>query len=182
MTGALIVTALLDPALQARFDEARQRHFPAARNFLPAHVTLFHALPGRERKNISTTLLQICATQTPASVATRGLRFLGGGVAYELHMPELAALRAKLAGLWWEWLTPQDRQGFRPHVTVQNKVAPEVARALLEELQTGYAVWRGEVQGLTLWRYDNGPWSKLAELRFRVRSFHIDAKLRQYET
>jgi len=53
-------------------------------------------------------------------------------VAYTLDAPELAALRAGLAAAWEPWLTPQDRQRHAPHVTVQNKVAPAVARALHE--------------------------------------------------
>ena len=31
-------------------------------------------------------------------------------------------------------LTAQDRQGFRAHVTIQNKVTPEVARSTLAAL------------------------------------------------
>ncbi len=166
MSGALIVTALLDAESQARFDEERRRYFPAARNFLSAHVTLFHALPGAELDSVVRTLDEVCRAQAVAPFETRGLYFLGHGVAYALHMPELVAVRARLAGVWADWLTPQDRQGFRPHVTVQNKVAPEAARALLGELEAEYAPWRGEVLGLGLWRYDGGPWTIMAQSHF----------------
>ena len=169
MTGALIVTALLDAASQARFDSERQQHFPAAINFLHAHVTLFHALPGEELENIAHTLETICYAQAPCGFQTRGLRFLGRGVAYDLHMPELCEVRARLAAIWLKWLTPQDRQGFRPHVTVQNKVSPAVARSLLAELQVAYAPWQGEVVGLALWRYEAGPWSAIGDMRFRAK-------------
>jgi hypothetical protein len=91
---------------------------------------------------------------------------LGRGVAYALDMPEVVGVRATLAAAWREWLTPQDRQGFRPHVTVQNKVAPDLARALLAELQAEYAPWRGVVPGLALWRYEGGPWALLARRPF----------------
>ena len=166
MTGALILTALLDVASQKRFDDERQRYFPAAINFIPAHVTLFHALPPEERAGIVHWLERVCRDQVPAPFETRGLRFLGRGVAYDLYMPELVALRVGLAAAWMDWLTPQDRQGFRPHVTVQNKVSPDSARALFAELQGRYAAWRGEVLGLLLWEYQGGPWSQLEELRF----------------
>src|SRR6476469_7699644 len=46
----LIVTLLLDDAAQQRFDALRTAHFPAERNHLAAHVTLFHALPGEQER------------------------------------------------------------------------------------------------------------------------------------
>lgn len=166
MAGALIVTALLDEVSQSRFDGERQRHFPAAKNFLRAHVTLFHALPGEELESVTQTLEGVCREQAAATFETSGLFFLGRGVAYGLQMPEVVAVRARLAAAWRDWLTPQDRQTFRPHLTVQNKVAPVEARTTLEELQAAYVPWRGEVSGLALWRYEGGPWSDIAKMRF----------------
>jgi 2'-5' RNA ligase len=166
MTGALIVTALPDDASQARFDSERKLYFPAALNFIPAHITLFHALPFEEQDSVLRTLAAICRAHAPTPFETRGLLFLGQGVAYALHMPALAAVRAALAAAWQDWLTPQDRQAFRPHITVQNKVAPATARALLHELQAAYSPWHGEILGLALWRYEGGPWTPLARLRF----------------
>ena len=43
MSAPLIVTLLLEDAAQERFDRLRAAHFPAERNHLAAHVTLFHA-------------------------------------------------------------------------------------------------------------------------------------------
>ena len=163
---ALIVTALLDAASQARFDDERRRYFPPSKNFLSAHVTLFHALPGEEQEEVTRMLDLVCRTQSPIGFETSGLRLLGRGVAYDLHMPEVVAVRARLAAAWRDWLTPQDRQGFRPHLTVQNKVLPMAAKALLETLQAAYLPWRGEVPGLALWRYEGGPWTNIAGLRF----------------
>ena len=42
----LILTALLEPDAAARFEAMRRAYFPPARNKTPAHLTLFHALPG----------------------------------------------------------------------------------------------------------------------------------------
>ncbi len=167
MTEALIVTALLDATSQARFNNERQQYFPQTRNFLSAHVTLFHALPGDEAENIARELNMICVLQAPVEFETRGLRYLGRGVAYNLHMPEVVAIRSRLAAKWQDWLTPQDKQGFRPHVTVQNKVDPAAAKALLRDLQARYLSWRGEVLGLSLWRYEAGPWAHVAKVHFR---------------
>ena len=45
MAGALIVTAELGPADLAWLDRLRRTYYPAERNQLPAHLTMFHALP-----------------------------------------------------------------------------------------------------------------------------------------
>ena len=87
-----------------------------------------------------------------------GVRFLGRGVAYELAAPEVAAVREELTRNWEAHLGRQDRQPFRPHVTVQNKVAPEAARALHAELCARFVPFEVEAQGLALWRYRGGPW------------------------
>jgi hypothetical protein len=87
-------------------------------------------------------------------------------VALALEAPEAARLRADLARGWEAWLTAQDRQGWRPHVTVQNKVAPEVARATLAALAAGFAPWEARAEGLLLWRYRGGPWEAAGEFPF----------------
>lgn len=162
----LIVTLLLEPAAQERFDRLRAAHFPAGRNHLAAHVTLFHALPGEEVDAVSADLAS--AADRPAfDVAVTGVRSLGRGVAYTLDAPELAELRADLARRWAPWLTPQDRQRHAPHVTVQNKVEPAVARALRDRLAAEFVPHRVGGRGLGLWRYLGGPWAPVAEHPFR---------------
>ena len=42
----LVVTLQMGEEAAARFTDLRRTHFPAHRNWLDAHVTLFHALPG----------------------------------------------------------------------------------------------------------------------------------------
>lgn len=161
----LVVTLLLEPAAQERFDGLRAAHFPADRNHLAAHVTLFHALPGEQDRVVATDLAD--AARRPAfDVAVTGLRLLGRGVAYTLDAPELTALRAGLAAAWEPWLTPQDRQWHAPHVTVQNKVEPAVARALRDRLAAEFVPHRVGARGLGLWRYLGGPWAPVAEFPF----------------
>ena len=63
-------------------------------------------------------------------------------------------------------LTAQDGQGWRPHVTVQNKVATGVARALLAELQAEFTPFHFTAPGLVLWRYLGGPWERRAAFAF----------------
>ena len=154
----LILTLGLHPDDQARFDRLRTLHFPVGRNHVPAHVTLFHHLPGEELPAVQALLAQEAAAVPPFSVEASGLRFLGQGVAYELRAPALAALRGRLARAWIGWLTPQDAQGFRPHVTIQNKAPPAEARALHTAMQAGFAPFTVRVAGLRLWHYLGGPW------------------------
>lgn len=160
----LIVTLLLDERSQAEFDRQRAAHFPPERNHLAAHVTLFHALPGEQADAVTA---ELAAVDVPAfDVVVAGLRLLGGGVAYRLESDELLDLRAGLAAAWEPWLTRQDRQRFAPHVTVQNKVAPAVARELRDRLAAGFAPWTATGVGLALWRYLGGPWEPVAEHHF----------------
>jgi 2'-5' RNA ligase len=156
----LILTLQMDESSQEHFDRLRELYFPPERNHLNAHLTLFHKLPGEREAEISTDLREICREHEPLTLAVTGLRFLGRGVAYELSSPQLSALRRELVRSWDPWLGAQDRQGFRPHVTVQNKVSPEQARALHEELQATFSPFEVEGLGLSLWRYLGGPWEQ----------------------
>jgi 2'-5' RNA ligase len=163
----LILTLSLDPASFARLDALRRAHFPPERNLLSAHLTLFHALPGEALAEIRANLATLAAGTPPMPLAFAGLRSLGRGVAFTVESPPLAALRGMLVGAWHGWLTPQDRQGFRPHVTVQNKVSAEEARALLARLSAGFAAFEGQGTGLALWHYRGGPWEAVENFPFR---------------
>jgi 2'-5' RNA ligase len=161
----LIVTLRLDEAAQQRFDALRRAHFPPERNHLQAHVTLFHALPASSEAEVRADLES--SAQRPAyDVDVVRVRSLGRGVAYDLRSPELTAQRADLARRWSPWLTPQDARPHAPHVTVQNKVTPERAAALLQELSAGFAPYAVRATGLALWRYLGGPWEPVADYRF----------------
>lgn len=162
----LILTLALDAESFARFDEERRALFPAHLNRIPAHVTLFHHLPGAEEAAVVAALRSACAGQGPAVARVTEVVPLGRGVAYRIEAPEVAALRAGLARAWECWLTPQDRQGWRPHVTVQNKVSPEVARDTLGRLRAGFRPWEARATGLLLWRYKGGPWEARGEVPF----------------
>ncbi len=52
----LIVTVALDEGAFAWFEDLRQTHFPPGRNQVPAHLTLFHALPGEQEAFIAEAL------------------------------------------------------------------------------------------------------------------------------
>jgi 2'-5' RNA ligase len=162
----LILTLRLDDASQEMFNALRRAHFPPERNHIPAHLTLFHHLPGEEEAAIRATLAETCSEREPMTLRVSGLRSLGRGVAYRLESTSLHALRAELAREWEPWLTPQDRQKHAPHITVQNKVSPEVARATHERLQAEFVPFEARGKGLLLWRYLGGPWEPVGEYSF----------------
>ena len=94
---------------------------------------------------------------------------LGGGVAFRIVSPELDAMRHELAHHLSGLLGAQDSGGWRPHVTIQNKVPPKLARALMAELERDFRPRPLAISGLGLHRYLNGPWEKLASYAFRGR-------------
>jgi 2'-5' RNA ligase len=163
----LVVTALLERTVQDRFDDERRRLFPAGRTQVGAHVTLFHALPGEQVAAVRSALETEC-TALPPSVRVTGVRGLGRGAAYVLQSPGLTAVHRRLADAWSDWLTPQDRQPFRPHVTVQNKVDPTTARATVAEMTAAFVPFGTMCESLRLWRYLGGPWQLDAEFLFRT--------------
>lgn len=156
----------MDGASFAYLDDLRRRHFPADRNVVPAHLTLFHALPGEHRVLVGRELEAVCGRQRPFELEATGFRSLGRGVALALSAPRLVAIRDALAREWGDWLTPQDSARIAPHVTVQNKVAPDVARTTLRELQAGFAPFTIRGEGLALWSYLGGPWRLERRIRF----------------
>ncbi|GJE56169.1 MULTISPECIES: 2'-5' RNA ligase family protein [Methylobacterium] len=162
----LILTLQMEESAFSRFETLRRRHFPEALNHIPAHATLFHALPGEEETVVTETIDALARKTEAPEVSVTGLRFTGRGVAFALDSADLSDFRARLASAFETWLTPQDRQGWRPHVTVQNKVAPETARVLQADLTRDFAPFRFTAPGLLLWRYLGGPWEPRAALLF----------------
>ena len=163
----LILTARPDPASLARFEALRRAHYPVELNRVPAHISLFHHLPGSEFDAVVERLKFVARHHPAPDVEVTGYRSLGRGVALALHAPGLAAIRAELADAWATLLIPQDRQGWRGHVTVQNKVDPAVARATLQLLSASFAPWRFRVAGVDVWRYLGGPWEHLKTVALR---------------
>jgi 2'-5' RNA ligase len=165
----LILTLKMDESSQGYFDRLRGLHFPPERNYLSAHLTLFHKLPGEREAEISAEIREVCQDRAPLALTVTGPRFLGRGVAYELSSSKLSALRRELARRWDPWLGAQDRQGFKPHVTVQNKVSPGRARILQEQLQATFSPFEVVALGLSLWRYLGGPWEPAGTYLFSAR-------------
>lgn len=163
----LVLTARADPASMARFETLRRAHYPAGLNRVPAHISLFHHLPGSEVEAV-VDRLKFTARHHPApEIEVAGLRSLGKGVALTLHGDGLAAIRAELAEAWAPLLIPQDRQGWRGHVTIQNKVDPGLARQTLAALSATFQPWTARIVGIDVWRYLDGPWEAVKTVALR---------------
>ena len=162
----LILTLAFDPESTGFFEAERRRHFPPERNLIPAHLTLFHHLPGADEASVARFLTSLCSGTVPFPLTISGLRFLGRGVAFAITSPDLLRLRATIATAFADRLIPQDRQGFRPHVTIQNKARPDEAKALFARLEAGFEPFGADAVGLLLWRYRDGPWEKRGFYRF----------------
>lgn len=166
MSGPLIVTALFGPGDDGWLQHLRQTHYPAGRNRVPAHFTLFHQLPPSLAGELSARLANATAAPPPPAIVA-GLMDLGQGTAFRIDSPALAAIRATLADAFHGLLMPQDRAPWRPHVTIQNKVEPGAARALRQQLAATFEPRPLQIRALASWRYLDGPWQKLKEHPFR---------------
>ena len=161
----IIVSAIFGSADLAWLDGLRRRYFPPERNQLTAHLTLFHHLPPSLKPELKLRLAEAARAARPHAIAG-GVISLGRGVAIRVDSPQLRAIRADLAHAFAGLLVPQDAAGWRPHVTIQNKVAPAEARALHTMLEQGFEPRPLAIIGLAAWWYRGGPWSPMSRHLF----------------
>ncbi|KQN09699.1 hypothetical protein ASE85_01745 [Sphingobium sp. Leaf26] len=166
MSAPIIVTALLGAADFAWADGLRRAHFPPERNVLSAHLTLFHHLPPSALEEIAARLKRLCAGPPPSARLTE-VMLLGRGVAFRVDSPALMAMRDDLADAFTGLLTPQDQARPRLHITVQNKVAPDEAKALAASLRQDFHPCPLAIAGLAAWHYRGGPWELAMKAMFR---------------
>ena len=167
MSGALIVTAELGPADFAFFDGQRRRYFPPDRNRIAAHLTMFHAIPAPDEAELKQRLAALASEYPPPRAVVTGLMNLGGGVAYRIASDDLDDIRTALSHGFRGRLTLQDQQGWRPHITVQNKVSSSIAIATLCELERGFAPRPLAIAALAYHHYEGGPWRPGRRYPFR---------------
>jgi hypothetical protein len=166
MAGALIVTAEIGQPDQGWFEGLRRAHYPPERNHIPAHLTMFHALPPSSESEVQSRLKALAKEARPVATI-HGLMDLGGGVAFRIVSSDLESIRRELSEDFRGLLSAQDSGGWRPHVTIQNKVAPKLARALKEALEGDFRPRPLLISGLGLHRYLGGPWERIGVYPFR---------------
>lgn len=165
-SAPIIVSALFGASDFAWLNGLRRAHYPAEKNQLDAHLTLFHHLPPSIEPELKRRLAGLTRTTPPAAVADRMIK-LGSGVAVGIRSPELLAIREELASAMADLLTPQDAAAWRPHVTVQNKVRPADAAALHASLTNDFRPRPVRIVALAAWWYRGGPWELICRRPFR---------------
>jgi hypothetical protein len=166
LAGALIILAELGKSDFAWLDALRRRHYPPERNRVPAHLTLFRALPPSVEGEVRRSLARAGSEPAPQAVIS-GAMDLDSGVALRVHSPELEAIRDQLAADLHGLLTSQDSGPWTAHITIQNKVDPKLARTLLKQLREGFEPRPIAIAGLRLVRYVDGKWEDVAAWKFR---------------
>lgn len=146
---------------QAWLDRQREAFFPPHRNYLGAHLTMFHHLPPSLEAEVRQRLSEV-ARQGRLAARMGGPIALGQGVAYRIDSLELEDARAYLADLWSDVLLPQDKAAWRPHVTIQNKVTSAEARALFTQIEREFRPRPLAINGFASWWYRGGPWEPLS--------------------
>ncbi|TKD50515.1 2'-5' RNA ligase family protein [Sphingomonas baiyangensis] len=162
----IIVTALFDAADAAWLNDLRRAHFPPERNHLDAHLTLFHHIAPDLARELKQRLSAATRGMPAPQAWLGGVMSLGRGTAFRVESPALESIRAELAHAFAPMLVPQDRAGWRPHVTIQNKVEPAAAKALQAALSASFSRRPLAISGLASWWYRGGPWEPLSRHMF----------------
>jgi hypothetical protein len=164
---SFILTLQLDQRADPYYQDLRLRYYPPERNIVPAHVTLFHRLPDNDHvwEAIRETALATACFQLAKPVS----RSIGRGVAVFFESSAAVKLRNGLSLQLDSYLIEQDRQRFQPHIVLQNKSDSATARLTLAEIK-GENLLEPWARGMTLWRYQNGPWEHACDFPFGLSS------------
>ncbi|THV52884.1 hypothetical protein BGAL_0065g00120 [Botrytis galanthina] len=178
MSQPFILTLRLDAASEKLLTALRTRYFPSSRNYLSAHITLFHALPSSQHFLYKSTLSSLSSRERKFKVGIKDPFPLGKkGVALNIASFKLRKIHEELLEEFREkgvQLTEQDDRKIRPHVTVQNKVEEEEAKRTLEEVKKEWTMHGdgnggigGMAEAISLWRYEvSGEWTHLEDYEF----------------
>lgn len=146
----LILCLKLDKATQSFLTDLRTKHFPSNRNYLAAHVTLFHAIPPHRFTELDSHLHQLSTSSNAWEVFVGEPKKMGNkGVMVTVRDRPHGTIEGLHTDLqrWLkngvkedkDRLTDQDaRRPGKAHVTILNKAENEeqVERCLQEVLQT----------------------------------------------
>lgn len=173
MPQPFILTAALPPDIAGWAEGLRRAHYPSEKNHLHAHVTLFHAFAPSLLDELKDFLPKVAGEFSAPFGAVKGVMDLGRGTAIALEAPQLLTLRALIAEHFHGSLTSQDLHEPRPHITIQNKVTKDEARALQARLVPMLAPWKAKGRfifpALELWHYRGGPWERIKTCAYRGR-------------
>lgn len=167
MTAPIIITADMGKADQAWANGLRRAHYPTERNYIDAHITLFHHLPPSHLPEIKSRLAALVKDYPVPAAYLSDVVLLGKAVAFYIDSPELLAMRAALADSFCGLLIPQDQATPKLHITIQNKVAQPVAKALHTQLLDSFRPRSLALSALSAHYYRDGPWEPIGRWAFR---------------
>jgi hypothetical protein len=84
MTAPIIITADMGKADQAWANGLRRAHFPAERNRIDAHITLFHHLPPSHLPEIKSRLAALVQNYPAPAADLSDVMLLGMGSHFEI--------------------------------------------------------------------------------------------------
>lgn len=128
---------------------------------------MFHSFAPSLFEELKDYLPRIAAEYAPLPGRVSGVMDLGKGTAIALESPDLLAVRAEIADHFHGSLTAQDLYEPRPHITIQNKVTKEEARALQAALRPQIQERLFTFPALELHIYEGGPWAFVKRAAFR---------------
>ena len=141
-------------------------HFPPERNQLGAHLTMFHAIPPSLETEVRQRLAAFGAELPPPRASVAGLMNLGGEWPIRIVSRRSRCDPRRACRRLSRHLTRRTA-GWRPHVTIQNKVAAaQSARAARPACGVVRAA-AAEDAGLAFDRYLGGPWAPGRRYPFR---------------
>ena len=162
-----LITLGFDPSTFDRLDRLRSLYFPPSLNIVPAHLCLFHQLPGDEGGDIDRTLDEVARSSPIVPLSFAAAKRTGRGFALPVEALGLGSIHSRQAKAFAPWLTSQDRQPFHPHVTLMNKADRPKVNAAFAEAQAMLTGWEGRGDRLILWRYLGGPWDEVESFELR---------------
>lgn len=191
-----VLTLLTTSKLEATMDALRKQYYAPYLNRLPAHLTLFHALPGSKLvDSVLPTITSVVAKTSPYLIYAANTTRMARGVLVSAHhlspVNWTKSIHGEMRHAWWEFLSKQDRAKVQLHWTVMNKMqdvakvgkAAAEIEAMLKEKNARPETQRdvqGSVEGLVLWKYDKGEWRDPRKFLFEGRA-RTDIRVRKPE-
>jgi hypothetical protein len=163
----IILTAKMGASDQSWANALRRAHYPSHRNHVDAHITLFHHLPPGQLPEIKSRVAAMAKQYAPPQAWLSDVMLQSRGVAYRVDSPELIAIREELAQAFWGLLIAQDHGIPNLHITIQNKVESNIAKALYRDLSAIFEPRYISIMGLSAYYYRGGSWEPIQSWSFR---------------
>ena len=155
MPNNLIVTLKIEANRQVFFEEKRKFYYPNYCNFVPAHLTYFHAAPNNE---LFLNSLKAVADIQQILMETECILPFNNGMAYAAKNDYLQRLHAVLQQNFIKDFSGKDRKIWKPHITIQNKVTTYKAKKNYQELSANFEPFTFKAEGFNVYEYANKKW------------------------